>query len=117
MDINTNIFLVGYMYSGKSTIGKQLAKKLGIAFIDTDLLFEQSYHTSIPLFFKRYGETAFRKLERMILEHSIDENQPHVISTGGGTACHNNNMDWINAHGISVYLEMSAAAICARANV
>ena len=61
------IYLVGYMYSGKSTVGRRLAQALGMRFLDTDTLFEERYHTTIPLFFHRYDEAAFRRLEQQVL--------------------------------------------------
>ena len=91
------------MYSGKTTIGRKLAECLDTRFVDLDQLFEEHYHTSIPLFFNRYGEDAFRKLEQLML-HSTHTLNHVVISTGGGTPCFFDNMEWINAHGISVYL-------------
>ena len=108
------IFLVGYMYCGKTTVGQALARMLGYGFVDLDQLFEQRYHTTIPIFFKRYDEGAFRILEQQIL-HSTTAMDDVVISTGGGTPCHADNMDWINAHGTSVYLDASVDCILARA--
>ncbi len=101
------------MYSGKTTLGRQLAKLTGWDFVDLDTLFEQRYHTAIPLFFSRYGESAFRKLERLVLE-STENMKRTIISTGGGTPCQGDNMDWILAHGTAVYLEMDADAVCRR---
>lgn len=108
------IYLVGYMYSGKTTIGRQLAQALGVPFVDTDQAFEQRFRTSIPLFFNRYGEEAFRLLERQVL-HSTATLPPAVISTGGGTPCQFDNMQWINNHGLSVYLEVSLPTLLERA--
>ncbi|MCQ2262511.1 MAG: shikimate kinase [Bacteroidales bacterium] len=101
------------MYSGKTTLGRQLAKLTGWDFVDLDALFEQRYHTAIPLFFSRYGESAFRKLERLVLE-STENMDRTIISTGGGTPCQGDNMDWILAHGMAVYLEMDVDAVCRR---
>ena len=108
------LYLVGYMYSGKTTVGRQLATALGLRFLDLDLLFEERYHTTIPLFFRRYDEAAFRHLEQQLL-HSTADIDNAVISTGGGTPCYADNMDWINTHGISVYLDASTDCILARA--
>lgn len=108
------LYLLGYMYSGKTTVGRQLAERLGYRFVDLDQLFEARYHTSIPLFFNRYGEGAFRKLEQIIL-HSTEGMDNVVISTGGGTPCYFDNMEWINAHGVSIYLEISIEVIIKRA--
>ena len=74
------IYLVGYMYSGKSTVGRQLAKALGLRFIDTDNLFEERYRTTIPLFFHRYDEAAFRRLEQQVLHSTatMDDVVRHI---------------------------------------
>lgn len=107
------IFLVGYMYSGKTTIGKQLAKKLNISFVDLDQAIEQRYHVSIPVFFNKYGEDAFRILERNVLE-IVSDMDDVVISTGGGTPCFGDNMDFILSKGSVVYRKMTSAAILSR---
>jgi len=108
------LFLLGYMYSGKTTVGRWLSQRLDYRFVDLDQLFEERYHTSIPLFFNRYGEEAFRKLEQLTL-HSTESMDNVVISTGGGTPCYFDNMQWINAHGISIHLEVSIEKIIERA--
>ena len=108
------IYLIGYMYSGKTTVGHKLAVSLGYQWLDLDQLFETFYHTSIPIFFKRYGEEAFRKLEQKLL-HSTADNDNTVVSTGGGTPCYGDNMDFILAHGTAVYLQMPVDALVERA--
>ena len=110
------IYLVGYMYSGKSTVGRRLARALGMRFVDTDILFEERYHTTIPLFFHRYDEAAFRQLERQVL-HTTAEMDDVVVATGGGTPCHADNMDWINAHGMSIHLDVPVTCLLQRAAV
>lgn len=107
------IFLVGYMYSGKTTVGKQLAKRLNFSFIDLDQAIELRYHVSIPVFFNKYGEDAFRILERNVLEIVSDKDDV-VISTGGGTPCFGDNMDFILSKGRVIYLKMAPAAILSR---
>ena len=105
------IFIIGYMYSGKTTVGKQLAKKLNYDFLDTDVLFETQYQTTIPNFFAEHGETAFRASERKILEDLKNYPNNVVISTGGGFPCFNNNMELMRELGIVIYLEASTGAI------
>ncbi len=100
-----NIYLVGYMGSGKSTAGKQLARALGYDHIDLDTFFEETYKISIMDFFNKYDEEAFRIIERKLLQQTFAL-QRHVISTGGGTACYSDNIQLINRHGISVYIRM-----------
>ena len=67
-----NIYLIGYMYSGKTTLGHKLAVNLGYQWLDLDQVFEAVFHTSIPIFFKRYGEEAFRKLEQKLLHETAN---------------------------------------------
>ena len=109
-----NIYLIGYMYSGKTPLGHKLAVKLGYQWLDLDQVFEQVFHTSIPIFFKRYGEEAFRKLEQKLL-HETANNDNTVISTGGGTPCHFDNIQWINKHGKSVYFDVTVDTLLRRA--
>ena len=109
-----NIYLIGYMYSGKTTIGHKLAVKLGYQWLDLDQLFELTFHTSIPIFFKRYGEEAFRKIEQKLL-HSTADLDNAVISTGGGTPCYFDNIQWMNQHGTTVYFDVSVETLLRRA--
>ena len=94
------IYLIGYSYSGKTTLGRELAKLLKYRFFDTDKAIEHKYHTTVPMFFNRYGEQAFRIIERQILQ-STDTLDNAVISTGGGTACNDENIKFILEHGIA----------------
>jgi len=107
------IYLIGYMGSGKSTIGKKLAARLGYDFIDLDKMIEHKYKISIPDLFSRYDEGAFRKLEKETL-HETFKLKSKVISTGGGTPCFYNNMDLINKNGLSVYLKMHPKSLYER---
>lgn len=109
------IYLIGYMYCGKTTIGRRLANELGYPFVDLDQQFEAHYHTTIPIFFHKYGEEAFRKLEQLML-HNTSQLNNAVISTGGGTPCHFDNIDWINRHGISIYLNVTLDILLQRAS-
>ena len=107
------IFLIGFMFSGKSTVGKKLATIMGYDFIDTDKYFEDKYKISIFDFFEKFGEEMFRKFEHEILKELIIKENT-IISTGGGLPCFNDNMDIINDKGISIYLEMPFKAIINR---
>ena len=107
-------YLVGYMYSGKSTFGRRLAEERGMAFLDLDHAFEERYHYTVPRFFSQFGEPAFRKLESQLLRSTADLDNV-VIATGGGTPCHSGNMDFILAHGTAIYLKMPVDALVARA--
>lgn len=108
------LYLIGYMYSGKTTVGRQLAQALGCPFYDTDQLFEEHFHTTIPLCFQRYGENAFHQLEREVL-HSTGNLGPAVIATGGGTPCYFDNMVWINSHGTAIYCDVTLSTLLLRA--
>lgn len=100
------IYLIGYMGSGKTTIGPRLANGLGFHFLDLDVYIEEKYRLSIKDFFQKYGEDKFRKIENEALIETFRLNN-YIISTGGGTACFFNNISLINQHGISVYLKLS----------
>lgn len=105
-----NIYLVGYMGSGKSTLGKLLAEKIGYSHLDLDDFFEEHYKISVMDFFIKYDEEAFRQIETSMLKKTSACSN-HIISTGGGTPCFNNNMDFINANGFSIYIRMHPDAL------
>ena len=107
------IYLIGYMGSGKTTVGKKLAGQLGFSFIDLDTRIEEKYHTSIPDLFKRFDEKAFRLLEKKVLEETLGYTNT-VVSTGGGTPCFFGNMDKINHHGLAVYIKMNPQSLLKR---
>lgn len=109
-----NYYLVGYMYCGKTTFGRKLAEEKGMEYLDLDRAFEARYHYTVPMFFQRFGEEAFRKLESQMLR-STAELDSYVIATGGGTPCHSGNMDFILQHGTAIYLQMSVDALVERA--
>src|ERR1051325_4222519 len=104
------IFLMGYMGSGKSTIGKLLASKLHLNFTDFDDYIETWEKKTVADIFENEGEDKFRQLEHIYLKEIILKDNT-VISLGGGTPCFNNNIEIINKNGISVFIEMDAAAL------
>ncbi len=107
------IILIGYMGSGKSTLGRKLAKELKVPFIDSDEVIEQIAKMDIPTIFKTQGEDVFRKMESMFLESLI--NIPaFVLSTGGGLPCFNNNMGVLNELGNTIYLKNSSKGLAER---
>ena len=108
------IYLVGYMASGKSTVGKKLARSLNCEFIDLDRMIEEKVRLSVSDIFKTYDEETFRLLEQNMFNQVLNDKRNLVISTGGGTPCFNNNMDLMNQDGITVYLKMSVAALYSR---
>ncbi|MFD2567707.1 shikimate kinase [Pseudotenacibaculum haliotis] len=103
------IILLGYMGSGKTTIGKQLSKKVYAPFYDLDHYIESREGASISEIFKTKGEIYFRKIEHTYLKEFLQENDSYVLSLGGGTPCYAGNMDIIlqeeSAH--SIYLQAS----------
>jgi shikimate kinase len=110
------IILLGYMGSGKSAVGTQLAKNLGISFVDLDDYIELKAQDSIPNIFKTKGELFFRALERKCLEELVLSPDALVVSLGGGTPCYYDTMEFIrsqsNVH--SVYLKTSLAELTKR---
>ncbi|WP_318310204.1 shikimate kinase [Flagellimonas crocea] len=102
------IVLVGYMASGKSTVGQLLASQLGIKFIDLDEYIEQNQKKSIKNIFSEKGEIYFRKLECQMLKEVLDKDASIVLSTGGGTPCYGNNMETIvEESDHSIYLNLT----------
>ena len=108
-----NIFLIGYMGAGKTTIGKQIAKCLEWPFVDMDLFIENRYHKTVPDLFAEKGEDFFRKTEQAILQE-VAQFENTVISTGGGTPCFFDNMDLMNRTGITIYLKMPVSELIRR---
>jgi shikimate kinase len=94
------------MGSGKSTAGKKLSGVLGWTFIDIDRKIEEVAGKTIPQIFASDGENVFRKIESDVLK-SINPGEGTIVSTGGGTPCHGNNMDFMLGTGLTVYLKMT----------
>ena len=94
------------MGSGKTTIGKALAKELGMPFYDLDWYIESRMRKTVKELFDSVGEEGFRQIERNML-HEVAECENVIISCGGGTPCFFDNMDYINQQGDTVYLKAS----------
>lgn len=107
------IFIVGYMASGKTTFGKALAKTTGLKHIDLDFYIEQRFHSTIKDIFAKKGETEFRRMESNMLRE-VGEFSDVVISCGGGTPCFGDNMDYMNSRGLTVCLKASDDVIANR---
>lgn len=98
------IILVGFMGSGKTTVGKELASVLGCPFTDTDQVIENSEGVPVSQIFAEKGENYFRELEKDIVEN-LDDTHFEVIAVGGGLPCYNGLMDVLNKKGFTVYLK------------
>lgn len=107
------IFLIGFMGSGKSTLGKKLALKLGYHFVDIDKVIEAEIKISIAEYFQKNGENAFRQLENSMMK-SIDLPENVVVATGGGAPCFFDNLAWMNQNGVTLYLSLSPKALVKR---
>jgi shikimate kinase len=107
------IFLIGFMGCGKTTLGFKLANRLGVEFMDLDQILEAQEGMTIAEYFSRFGEDAFRKHESEVLKQTkYPENA--VVSTGGGLPCFFDNMQWMNAHGKTLYIKLSPKSLASR---
>ena len=111
--MNSPVFLMGFMSSGKSRLGKKLAKKLDAPFVDLDKEIESKEGKSISQIFEESGEDAFRQLEAQYLR-DLTLNDTSIIALGGGTPIYNNNIEFIVENGISIYLKVEAKYLIGR---
>ncbi|MBQ7823230.1 MAG: shikimate kinase [Bacteroidaceae bacterium] len=100
------IFLIGYMGSGKTTLGRVLAKAMNFSFIDLDWYIEGRYHKTVGELFSERGESGFREIESRLLRE-VGQMNDTVIAAGGGTPCFNENIDFMLSYGQVVYLKTS----------
>lgn len=100
------IFIIGYMGAGKTTVGKALAKDIGLEFYDLDWYVEARMRKTVKQIFDDKGEEGFRKIEHNML-HEVGEFEDVVVSCGGGTPCFFDNIDYMNRQGETVYLKAS----------
>jgi len=107
------IFLVGFMGSGKTTIGRRLAQHIGFEFVDTDCFIEMQQGKTVSEIFAQQGEPAFREMERRILLE-LQKLDFAVVSTGGGLPCFKDNMNVMRSYGKVVYLKTSPQALTRR---
>jgi shikimate kinase len=98
------IYLIGYMGSGKSKTAEALAKLFNYPVIDIDRRIETEQQKTVSEIFSTSGQEAFREMEKEALRKTA-EHENLIVATGGGLPCYHNNMEWMNANGITVYLE------------
>lgn len=110
------IFLIGYMGSGKTTLGNALAQLCKCDFVDIDIFIESRFRKSVKTIFKEIGEDGFRRIEQSVLRE-VGEFQNVIIASGGGTPCFYDNMEYMNKTGITVYLETSVDCIFKRLTI
>ncbi len=105
-----NLILIGFMASGKTTIGRALSQRLGMRYLDTDELIEKEQGLAIKDIFSQYGEAYFRQLEKTAVDslHALDG---YVISLGGGTVIYNNNMETVKQAGRTIFLNAPLSKI------
>lgn len=113
MNTPRNIFLIGLMGAGKSTIGRQLAKELGWAFVDSDHEIEARTGASIPLIFDVEGEAGFRLREKKVIDE-LTQRERIVLATGGGVVLDPENRAHLASRGTVVYLSATADQLFAR---
>lgn len=110
------ILLIGYMGAGKTTLGRALADELGLQFIDLDLFIEERFRKTIREIFAERGEEEFRRIEQSML-HEVAEFEDVVISTGGGTPCFFDNIEYMNRQGTTVFLDVPVERLFIRLSI
>jgi shikimate kinase len=114
------IFLLGFMGSGKTHCGKEIAKHFSVPFLDLDAAIENAEKKTISELFALKGEAHFREIESAALRTLVQKNQSHtksvdaVVSCGGGTPCFHENMPFMNQHGLTVWINPSVQTLAAR---
>lgn len=110
------VFLIGFMGSGKTTLGLALARATGIPLVDLDQFIEERTGMSVRAYFDRYGEEAFRREECKALEDIVarDDESGLIVACGGGTPCRPGNMELMNSGGLTVWLETPVPVLLRR---
>lgn len=111
--LSKTVVLVGMMGAGKTSIGRQLADRLGVRFVDSDDEIEAAAGCKIVDIFEIYGEEAFRDVERRVIARLL-EGPPHVLATGGGAFMDESTRVKIRDHGVSVWLRASLSLLLGR---
>lgn len=108
------VFLIGFMASGKSTIGEELASVLGYKFIDLDTYIEEKHKKSVKMIFEIYGEDYFRTIENEALKEVSQIESDIIVASGGGTSCFYNSVEFMNEIGLTIYLRVEVGELLAR---
>jgi shikimate kinase len=114
--MHSRIYLIGFMGSGKTTHGKQIARMMGYDFLDMDQWIAEKEGKSIPEIFAEEGESRFRELETAAIKET-DQLQKVIIATGGGLPCRGDNMQMLKASGLTIYLKLTPKALLSRLKV
>jgi shikimate kinase len=109
-----HVVLVGIMGAGKTSVGKLLANRLGLPFIDSDHEVEQASGCKIADFFDIYGEASYRDGESKVIQRLLELPLPHVISTGGGAYLHPETREVIKDHAISIWIRAQLETLLKR---
>ena len=113
MEKPVKIYLLGMMGSGKSHWSSRLGRKLGLPHFDLDRLVEIQQGITVREIFEQKGEEAFRKMETEMLKHGVPA-ESFILATGGGTPCFFDNMEFMKAHGITIWLNPSIGELIER---
>lgn len=106
-----NIILIGFMGSGKTSVGRRLAKKSGMEFLDTDWEIEKEQQCKISEIFNKQGEAAFRDMETDLLKRLLNRQNNAVISVGGGLPVQEQNQEYLKKLGTVIYLKASEESL------
>lgn len=112
--LKENIILIGYMGSGKTTVGQALSEKLSYCFLDTDAYIEEQQNTTISHIFEEYGEEYFRNIETKTIENMEKNMKHHIISTGGGLPLRECNGAILKRMGFVVFLSVKRETVLKR---
>ena len=111
-----HIVIIGFMGSGKTRVGKRLAKDLGLPFIDVDRLIVKKMNMSVKEVFERFGEAFYRALETMAVKELSTDSERKVISVSAGLPLQEQNQKYLQSMGTIIYLKGSAATLIKRRN-
>lgn len=112
--MKNNIILIGFMGSGKSTVGRELAKQMNYPFCDTDTVIEKKAKTSISIIFKDKGEEYFRDLETNTIKDMVAQTEKTIVATGGGLPLRECNAALLKELGFVVYLNVTKETVLKR---